>query len=137
MKNGRVTRVQLDVRGDDRGCLVAIEADRSLFPIQRVYFIYDTAKGVVRGKHAHIELRQLLICTSGSCTIDTESGDGTRQAYVLDDPSQALLIEGLVWREMRDFERGAVLLVLADDHYDERDYVRDYSEFLRLAGRPS
>jgi hypothetical protein len=30
---------------------------------------------------------------------------------------------------MHDFSEGAVLLVLASDHYDEADYIRDYAEW--------
>lgn len=45
-----------------------------------------------------------------------------------------LQIEGLVWREMRDFTPGAVLAVLADRPYDESDYIRNYDEFVRICG---
>lgn len=34
---------------------------------------------------------------------------------------------------MKEFSKDAVLLVLASEHYDERDYVRDKETFLRLS----
>jgi len=37
----------------------------------------------------------------------------------------------MVWREMHDFSDDCVLLVLASEHYDESDYIRDYDEFIR------
>jgi hypothetical protein len=36
----------------------------------------------------------------------------------------------MLWHEMFDFSEGCVLLVLAEDHYDERDYIRNYEQFL-------
>jgi hypothetical protein len=44
------------------------------------------------------------------------------------------LIEPMVWHEMFDFSENAVLLVLADDHYEESDYIRVRAEFDRLVG---
>lgn len=38
-----------------------------------------------------------------------------------------------MWREMYDFSKDCVLMVLADCHYDESDYIRDYDEFMRVA----
>jgi dTDP-4-dehydrorhamnose 3,5-epimerase-like enzyme len=129
-KRWSVRPIELPQRGDDRGLLVALEQDSGPpFPIKRVYYIFETQPGVVRGNHAHIMLKQLLICVSGSCTIDTETPDGQRQRQKLSGALSGLLIEGLVWREMRDFSPGAVLLVLADNVYDESDYIRDYDHF--------
>ena len=44
--------------------------------------------------------------------------------------AKGILVEGLIWREMSVFSEDCVLLVLASDHYDEADYIRDYDEFL-------
>ena len=32
---------------------------------------------------------------------------------------------------MKNFSSDCVLVVLASDHYDESDYIRDYNKFLR------
>jgi hypothetical protein len=49
----------------------------------------------------------------------------------MDCPTKGLVIEDLVWREMHDFSEDCVLLVLASEHYDESDYIRDYGDFLK------
>ncbi len=118
--------------GDDRGQLVALEAERDIpFPVRRVYYIYDTAEGVTRGLHAHKRLEQILICVHGSCRIRLK--DGREEAEVLlDKPWEGLYIANNMWREMYDFSPDAVLLVLASQHYDESDYIRDYAEFLKM-----
>ena len=118
--------------GDDRGQLVALEALEDIpFEIKRVYYIYDTLPDVVRGKHAHRCLEQILICVHGSCKVALEDGQ-TRQEICLDDPTLGLYISNDTWREMYDFSEGAVLLVLASEHYDEADYIRDYTKFLEM-----
>lgn len=124
---------RLNVRGDERGSLIALEGLVDLpFEIERVYYIFGTAAGVVRGRHAHRDLQQLAICLNGSCTFDLD--DGTRKVSVqLDRPDEALRIGSMVWREMREFSDDCVLLVLASRRYDESDYIRDYEEFLRNA----
>lgn len=87
----------------------------------------------MRGHHAHRQLKQLLVCVSGACTIRCDFGDGRVEDVTLDWPDQGLLIEGLVWRDMLHFSKGSVLMVLASDHYDEADYIRDYETFLQLS----
>ncbi|EKY3230104.1 WxcM-like domain-containing protein, partial [Cronobacter sakazakii] len=47
-------------------------------------------------------------------------------------PSQGLYIDSFMWREMSDFSPDCVLLILADSHYDESDYIRDYSLFKKM-----
>ena len=36
----------------------------------------------------------------------------------------------MIWRELDNFSSGSVCLVLASEHYDEKDYYRDYQEFI-------
>ena len=127
-----VIKYHFPPHGDDRGQLVAIEAMQDLpFEIKRVYYIYDTLPGVRRGYHAHRCLQQILVCVHGSCKIHLDDGRETAEV-LLDKPYEGLYISNDTWREMYDFSEGAVLLVLASEHYDEADYIRDYQQFLKL-----
>ena len=132
--SGTVKEIQFSPHGDERGKLIALEALSDLVPfeVNRVYYIFDTTPGTVRGKHAHKVLKQVLICVSGACTIECEMPDGTKSEHRLDWPDRGLLTEGLVWRNMKEFSKDAVLLVLASERYDETDYIRDYGEFKRM-----
>lgn len=122
--------IDFQEHGDWRGQLVALEENKNIpFSVKRVYFMYDTLEGVVRGKHAHKKLHQILFCVAGACTVSLD--DGKEKVEVrLDQPSRGLLIGPGIWREMYDFTPGAVLMVLASEYYDESDYIRDYQEFL-------
>lgn len=124
--------VELTVRGDERGSLVALEDATGVpFAIERVYYIFDTKAGVVRGLHAHRSLTQWAICVAGACTLTVDDGK-ERSDIRLERPDQALEIGPMIWREMRDFTPDALLLVLASAAYDEADYIRDYDQFLEL-----
>lgn len=119
--------------GDERGSLVAIEGSKSVpFEIKRVYYIFGTKSEVSRGYHAHKNLKQLAVCVTGSCRFVLDDGI-TKEEVVLDSSTKGLLIDGLVWREMHDFSQDCVLMVLADQHYDESDYIRSYDAFLEAA----
>ena len=124
-----VKLVQFAVHGDSRGSLIALECEKEVpFCVRRTYYIYGTQPGTPRGFHAHRNLKQLLIAVSGAVTIHCEFC-GKKQTFLLNSPEKGLLIEGLVWREMHDFSKGAVLLVLASEYYSEEDYIRDYNVF--------
>ena len=130
-----IKEVVFSPRGDVRGQLIPLEelSAEVPFEVRRVYYIFDTTPGTVRGNHAHKTLKQVLVCVSGACTIVCEASDGTRSEHRLDWPTKGLLIEGLVWREMKEFSKDAVLLVLASEHYNPDDYIRDYAAFKKAA----
>lgn len=123
--------IQFQQHGDERGQLVALENGKEIpFETKRVYYMYDTLPGVRRGFHAHKTLKQILICTSGSCKIHLDNGSETAEV-TLNKPYEGLLIESNIWREMYDFSPDAVLMVLASQMYDESDYIRNYDDFLK------
>ena len=127
-----VSLIRFQVHGDDRGSLIALENGHNLpFDVKRVYYIFGTKADVPRGFHAHRKLKQLLIAVSGSVTIKTEHS-GKIETHLLNRPDEGLLIEGLVWREMHDFSPDCVLVVLADEYYNEADYIRKYDDYRRI-----
>lgn len=129
---GLVNLVELKRLGDDRGNLVSLESNKNIpFDIKRVYYIYKTKEDVARGFHAHKDLQQVAICIAGKCRIDLDDGKEKAQVW-LDSPTKGLLINKMVWHEMHEFSEDCVLMVLADALYDEGDYIRDYSEFVKV-----
>jgi dTDP-4-dehydrorhamnose 3,5-epimerase-like enzyme len=119
--------------GDDRGSLVSLETSKTIpFDIKRVYYIFGTKPEVSRGFHAHRSLQQVVVSVTGKCRMVIDNGTQREEVW-LDSPTRGLFIGDLVWREMHDFSSDCVLLVLASEHYDENDYIRDYKTFLRIA----
>ncbi|MCR4717943.1 MAG: FdtA/QdtA family cupin domain-containing protein [Lachnospiraceae bacterium] len=126
----QVVKYMFQPHGDDRGQLVALEEHKDIpFEIKRVYYMYDTKPGVVRGFHAHKSLEQILICIHGSCKIRLDNGS-EKKVVPLEKPYEGLYVANDMWREMFDFSEDAVLMVLASALYDESDYIRNYDEFI-------
>jgi dTDP-4-dehydrorhamnose 3,5-epimerase-like enzyme len=128
-----VKLIEFPSLGDKRGELISLEVgpEKTVpFDIRRVYYIYHTEEGVGRGYHAHKDLKQVAICVSGKCKMIIDNGHSREEVW-LDTPTKGLLIESMVWREMHEFSYDCVLLVLASEHYDESDYIRDYQEFVK------
>ena len=125
-----IVKYTFDIHGDDRGQLVALEELKNIpFDVKRVYYMYDTSEGVVRGHHAHKSLQQILVCIHGSCKIRLDNGK-EKKVIPLEKPYEGLYVSNAMWREMFDFSPDAVLMVLASEVYDENDYIRNYDEFL-------
>jgi len=127
----KIDKIEFHKLGDERGALIVVEQLKNIpFEIKRVYYMFDTLEGVRRGFHAHKKLRQLAIPVKGKCTFLMDDGLQKREV-ILDNPSQGLMIEPMVWHEMYDYSPDCVLMVLADDFYDESDYIRDYDTFVK------
>ncbi len=128
-----VRMVRLKRVRDPRGNLVAAEIGRGLpFPPRRCFVISDVPNHRVRGEHAHRALEQLLVCVKGRVSVMVDDGE-RREELLLDDPSLGLYIPPRVWAAQHGYSLDAVLMVFASAEYDATDYIRDYSEFLRLA----
>ena len=117
------------VRSDSQGNLVPIEGGQDVpFKIKRIYYIWGTNFEAVRGRHAHRQLEQAIICIAGNCDFILDDGK-TRETVHLCSPNQGIYIKHNIWREFTHFSKDCVILVLASEHYDESDYIRDYEQF--------
>jgi hypothetical protein len=131
--NGFVTEIQLPQMHDPRGDLTFVEGGNHIpFQIARVYYLYNVPVNSERGGHAHRDLEQIVFALSGSFRMRIDDGTA-KSEYWLRDPRKGLHISKMIWREMDCFSQGAVCMVLASHPYDERDYFRNYDEFIRAA----
>lgn len=113
-----------------QGNLAVLENDTIPFEVKRVYYLYDVPSSAQRGGHAHKNLSQVLIAISGSFDVVLKDGKNN-ETITLNKPDKGLLIHNNIWRELENFSSGAVCLVVASAVYDEQDYIRSYTEFLK------
>ncbi|RMG78389.1 MAG: WxcM-like domain-containing protein [Bacteroidetes bacterium] len=99
------------------------------FIIKRVYWTYYTPHHIIRGRHAHKSLYQIIIAVSGIIEIATEDRNRKKKSFILDSPNKGLLLPPHYWHTMQ-FSHNAVLLSLCSMEYDESDYIRSYEEFI-------
>lgn len=123
--------------GDERGKLVVVEGEQDIpFEIKRVFYIYGSDSEVVRGQHANRNSEFVLINVSGSSKVRVDNGF-EEEIVELNRPRMGLYLPTMLWKDMYDFSEDSVLLVLANTHYDGKEYIRDYNEFLKeVGGKP-
>lgn len=105
---------------DQRGNLTVIEKSIP-FDIKRIFYIYGVDSSV-RGGHRHHKTIQAAICIKGSCVISNNDGEN-QQDYILDTPAKCLILEPEDWHQMFNFSADAILMVLASEYFDEKDYI--------------
>jgi len=122
--------IELSINHREKGNLTVVENGKNIpFDVRRVYYLYDVPAGEARGGHAHRELRQLIVAASGSFNVVLFDGK-VKRTITLNRPFHGLLVVPGIWRELDDFSSGSVCLVMASTEYDEKDYIRDYEEYL-------
>lgn len=118
--------------GDERGSLVVAEGSGKDIPfeIKRVFYMYGSDASVVRGQHANRKTEFVMINVSGTSKVRVENGE-EEVIIELNRPRMGLYLKTMVWKDMYEFSPDSVLLVLASEHYDGEEYIRDYDEYLK------
>lgn len=120
---------------NNAGNITVVEnGDNIPFEVKRIYYLYDVPGGEARGGHAHYELEQFVIAASGSFDVILDDGKN-RKRVTLNRPNLALHIVPGLWRELDNFSSGSISLVLASHVYDEKDYMRNYKDYLILKNK--
>lgn len=118
--------------GDERGNLVVIEGSGVDIPfeIKRVFYIYGSDNEVIRGRHANRKTEFVMINVSGKSKVKVDNGY-EQQVIELNRPRMGLYLPAMVWKDMYDFSEDSILLVLASEHYDDKEYIRNHDDFMR------
>ncbi len=130
--DGQIRLLEWKDLGDERGNLVVVEGNMDIpFEIKRIFYIYGSDDTVVRGQHANSLSEFVMINVSGTSKVKVDNGEESR-VIELNRPRMGLYLKNNIWKDMYDFSADSILLVLASEHYDESEYIRDYQEYLRF-----
>ncbi|MCX6334954.1 MAG: FdtA/QdtA family cupin domain-containing protein [Bacteroidia bacterium] len=113
-------KIDLDTHTDKRGNLTVIE-NVLPFNIKRVFYIYGVDESV-RGGHRHHKTVQAAVCIQGKCKIYNNDGQ-KQEVFNLDKPSVCIVLMPKDWHSMYDFSPDAILMVLASENFEEKDYI--------------
>ena len=123
-----VRRIALPRHVRSDGAISVFEGGGAVpFEIARVFTV-SAVDGAVRGRHAHKECAQLLVCLAGEIEVVADDG-AERRREILSGPEEGLLLPPMIWGEQIYRGENALLLVLCDRVYDEADYLRDFAAF--------
>ena len=121
--------------GDSRGNLVVIEGLKDVpFEIKRLFYIYGSDTEVIRGQHANKKSEFVLINLSGKSKVKVIDSSGAQKVFSLERKHTGIYLPACIWKDMYDFSEDSVLLVLSSHHYDGREYIRDFNDFVRGGG---
>ena len=131
MKNiEKIKILEFAEHGDEKGNLVVIEGNQDIpFEVKRVFYIYGSESGVIRGNHANLKSEFVLVNVAGKSKVKIKDGKGNEIVYCLDRPRMGLYIPSMIWKEMYDFSEDSVLLVLSNEHFDDNEYIRNYEKY--------
>lgn len=117
---------------DARGNLSFAEQNKHIpFGIKRTYWIYDVPGGEARGGHAFRQNEEFIIALSGSFDVVVDDGQ-QKKTFTLNRSYYGLYVPAGLWREMNNFSTNSLALEFGSEHYNESDYIREYTYFLNL-----
>lgn len=100
------------------------------FDIKRVFYIYGVPQGATRGSHAHLTCHELIVAAAGSFKVSLFDGKN-KKTISIEQPNFGLHIPNGIWAEEFDFSPDSVCLVLTSEEYNENDYIRDITDYLK------
>ena len=127
--NPAVQSVKIPLNFEPSGTLGVLEFSAINFEPQRIYWLSNIPAGESRGKHAHKSLNQLFVLLQGTARVEIYRGRQI-QVYELSEQGQGLALTPGLWRNIVNCSDDMVLLVICDQPYDERDYIRSFEEYV-------
>ena len=123
-----VKRFKFKFFKEKNGTLIAYEFKDLNFSIKRIFQVFSK-KNQNRGRHAHKNSAQILICTKGKVLIKCSDGRKSKK-FILDNPGTCLLIPSKIWAEQKYLMKENILTVLCDSFYNKKSYIRNYKNYL-------
>ena len=125
-----VKKIEINSLEDVRGSVYFIEDKECEFQFKRFYYLYWKDAGDKRGAHAHLKLKQIFICFNGKVKVELTDKNNLTNSFILNHPGEALIIPPMLWRDVTSISKNSIMGVLASNHYDKHDYIRDIDLFL-------
>ncbi|HOT03694.1 MAG TPA: FdtA/QdtA family cupin domain-containing protein [Methanolinea sp.] len=115
----------------NNGTLTYIE-EKSYIPflVKRIFWLTNIPENSIRGNHAHKNVYEIIVAISGSFSVRVNDGQRV-ELFQLSSPSSGILIAPYVWIELFNFTSDSICLVIASGEYNEKDYIRNYDEFIQ------
>lgn len=115
------------------GSLMMFQCEPKAVPFspKKVLVVDGMKKTDVRGKHAHKKTNEIVIPLSGGCDVEVTDGTTTKEYYLCAN-GEGIYLPAKLWRVLKNFQKGTILLIIADTLYNEKDYIRSYDQFLKL-----
>lgn len=132
--NGKQMKTVKDVKMinfsgfDENGLLVPMQ--NFPFDVKRAFTVSGVDSTAPRGKHAHRETQQVLVCLNGSIVCLCKDQSGAEVSITLEDPRVGLLVPEMIWDEQIYNSGDSILLSLCSTEYNRDDYIENWEDFV-------
>lgn len=136
MKNEDCYMVKVNSHKEADGILSVVEQPEIPFDVKRIFWVHDTTENAIRGNHATISTKLILVAVSGSCDITVDDGIEKKIIH-LNNSQEGVFINNMIWRSMSNFSGDCVLMALCDQKYashSEGETIDNYQLFLERVG---
>jgi dTDP-4-dehydrorhamnose 3,5-epimerase-like enzyme len=113
--------ISIPTFSDKRGSISIIEKFVN-FKIKRVYYLYNFTN-FSRAQHKHKKNIQFVICIKGEIILKVINKKISK--YRLNNPKKGVLLEPNDWHEIIPKIKRSVVLVLASEFYNKKDYINE------------
>ena len=86
-----------------------------------------------RGRHAHKIDHQIVSCPFGSIQFTVKDGMNTKTFHI-DNQSKAVYVPSHIWTETNYLKINTIVTCYCSHNYNEKNYIRNYEEFLKFRG---
>ena len=125
--------------GDNQngGHLVPINISELPFTPKRMFHVSNVQHRFDRGRHAHYDTNQLIMCVSGSVKLTLKDGTGGVVSFNLSQPQTAILVPKMIWDEVDYADSQSTLLVFSDTEYNPEDYITNWEKYINEYNKTS
>lgn len=117
----------IDVKENETGFLLPVTFNQLPYSPKRIFVIKNKFSGAIRGKHAHLIDKQILLVLNGSIKLSYENKFS--KGILNLSFGQTYFSKELEWLEIEMLEPNTIILVFCSIEYDETEYIRDYDLF--------
>ena len=103
----------------------------SFFCIKRVFTVSVNKVNVKRGFHAHKNCEQIISCPIGKINFIVFDGENEK-TFTIENNNIAIYVPNFIWTETVYLEKKSVLVCYCSEQYDEKSYIRDKKEYLKI-----
>ena len=98
------------------------------FSAKRFFYVCGVEKYEWRGDHAHRNNKQVIVCIKGKILVLLDDGKETRGITLKE--GQYVFVDSMVWDKQQYLTGNDILLSICSTEYDEKDYIKNYEQFL-------
>ena len=114
------------------GTLVPFSFKKDIpFRTKRVFMIYGN-KNFTRGNHAHYKCSQFLVPIFGKIELNCKNLIGKKKIILDYKNKNGFLLKPKTWCSIKFLTNNSILMVFCDYEYDFKDYLENYTKFLKI-----